>query len=353
MEWDLPTRIRVESVVQAQRAFRTETRGRAAPSATTIMRLVNSFHTIGSILRKTYTRRPSPQRTLAFARVKGAIDEEPHTSTRKLSQQTKISRSTVQRVLHQELGLYPYKVQLVQKLHRGDKTKRWQFCKWFAEKCQNDTQFLDNFIMTDEATFHLNSFVNKQNCRIWATKNPHAVEEEAQFSPSITVWCAVSAKRIIGPYFFEQNGLPVTVNGSRYREILETFFLPELRRKKVPFHKIWFQQEGATAHTASKTIDLLKRHFGQRVVSKNGPVNWPPRSPDLTAPDFFLWGCVKSIVYETQPRNLSELKSRIVECMEKISLKTKKATIEDALPKRCEECARRHGSHLDDVVFRQ
>jgi hypothetical protein len=34
---------------------------------------------------------------------------------------------------------------------------------------------------------------------------------------------------------------------------------------------------------------------------------WPPRSSDLTLPDFYLWGAAKSAVYRDRPRTLSEL----------------------------------------------
>ncbi|GFT36395.1 hypothetical protein TNCV_4271631 [Trichonephila clavipes] len=49
------------------------------------------------------------------------------------------------------------------------------------------------------------------------------------------------------------------------------------------------KQDGATCHTARATIDLLKDTFGDRLISRFGPVNWPPRSCDLTPLDYFLW----------------------------------------------------------------
>ncbi|GFX36024.1 hypothetical protein TNCV_4215461 [Trichonephila clavipes] len=54
-----------------------------------------------------------------------------------------------------------------------------------------------------------------------------------------------------------------------------TIFIPELNNHDV---QLWFQQEGATCHTAK--IDLLKDTFGDRLISRSGPVNWPPRSCD-------------------------------------------------------------------------
>jgi len=76
---------------------------------------------------------------------------------------------------------------------------------------------------------------------------------------------------------------------------------------------LWFQQDGATPHTVVISIAALRRLFPQRVISLFGDVPWPPRSPDLTAPDFFLWGYLKSKVYITRPRALHALKENIRE----------------------------------------
>lgn len=38
---------------------------------------------------------------------------------------------------------------------------------------------------------------------------------------------------------------------------------------------------------------------------------WPPRSPDLTPCDFFVWGHIKNIVYSENIQNLAHLKDRI------------------------------------------
>jgi hypothetical protein len=58
-------------------------------------------------------------------------------------------------------------------------------------------------------------------------------------------------------------------------------------------------------------MDLLREIFGERIISKNAEFVWPPRSPDLTAPDFFLWGYLKERVYVNKPRTIQELKENI------------------------------------------
>ncbi|GFT50629.1 hypothetical protein TNCV_552131 [Trichonephila clavipes] len=73
------------------------------------------------------------------------------------------------------------------------------------------------------------------------------------------------------------------INGDRYKAMITNFFIPELNNHDV--QELWFQQDGATCHTARATIDLLKDTFGDRLISRFGPVNWPPRSCDLTPLD--------------------------------------------------------------------
>ncbi|GFU79281.1 putative transposable element [Trichonephila clavipes] len=92
--------------------------------------------------------------------------------------------------------------------------------------------------------------------------------------------------------------------------MITNFFIPELNNQNV--QELWFQQDGATCHTARATIDLLKDTFGDRLISRFGPVNWPPRSCDLTPLDYFLWGYVKSLIYVDKPQLLDHLEANIL-----------------------------------------
>ncbi|GFU49465.1 hypothetical protein TNCV_2308281 [Trichonephila clavipes] len=65
----------------------------------------------------------------------------------------------------------------------------------------------------------------------------------------------------------------VTVNGDRYRAMITNFFIPELNNHDL--QELWFQQDGATCQTARATIDLLKDMFGDRLISRFGPVKMP------------------------------------------------------------------------------
>ncbi|GFV13440.1 uncharacterized protein TNCV_129381 [Trichonephila clavipes] len=98
-------------------------------------------------------------------------------------------------------------------------------------------------------------------------------------------------------------------NCASIRALITNFFIPELNNHDV--QELWFQLDGATCHTDRATIDLLKDTFGDRLISRFGPVNWPPRSCDLTPLDYFLWGYVKSLVYADKPQTLDHLEDNI------------------------------------------
>ena len=94
----------------------------------------------------------------------------------------------------------------------------------------------------------------------------------------------------------------------RYVEMLRNFLRPQLRSLRVNMEEMWFQQDGATARTARASMTVVRQMFPQHIVSRFGDVPWPPRSPDLTACDFFLWGYLKSKVYVRKPRTVDDLK---------------------------------------------
>ena len=74
--------------------------------------------------------------------------------------------------------------------------------------------------------------------------------------------------------------------------LLGRFLMPEIKAHNL--HDILFQQDGATCHTARETMNLLRSRFGEQFMFRLGPVDWPPRSCDITPLDFYLWGYVKS-----------------------------------------------------------
>ena len=70
----------------------------------------------------------------------------------------------------------------------------------------------------------------------------------------------------------------------------------------------YFQQNGATRHTSNENMTEIENFFDDRIILK---ALWPPRSPDLSPLDFFLWGALKGKAYVNKPRTIQELENNI------------------------------------------
>jgi hypothetical protein len=117
--------------------------------------------------------------------------------------------------------------------------------------------------------------------------------------------------------------------------MLENFLRPKIDEygEEHNLEDFWFQQDGATAHTARRPHAILKEVFPGRVVSLHEAVPWPPRYPDLSPCDFLLWGYLQAEVSKHRPQSLDQLKEAIQE-------------------ERLQMCIGRHGHHLDDIILK-
>lgn len=335
------------SIIGTQRSYMRHFNVRHPPTKPTIINLVKRFREHGSVLDKSRPGRGRSVRTAENTEnVRRSIEDDPTTSTRRRSQELAISRRSLQRI-QKDLKMYPYKVQLVQSLQPLDLQQRITYAVRFQEIARNNINFIHKIIMGDEAHFHLNGYVNKQNMRFWGAENPRIVHESELHPSRVTVWCGVTSERIIGPYFFEDpDENAVTVTGERYREMLVNFVRPEIANM-VGY---WWQQDGATAHTARATMQMLTVMFQDRIISRTADFPWPPRSPDLTAPDFFLWGHLKEKVYANKPRTIQQLKANIQEEIHAIQPQILRTVMENAV-QRARVCEAENGGHLRDIIF--
>ncbi|GFV53621.1 putative transposable element [Trichonephila clavipes] len=99
------------------------------------------------------------------------------------------------------------------------------------------------------------------------------------------------------------------------------------------------------------TIDLLKDTFGDRLISRFGPVNWPPRSCDLTPLDYFLWGYVKSLLYADKPQTLDHLEDNIRRVIADIRPQMLEKVIEN-WTSRLDYIRESRGNHMPEIIFK-
>ena len=114
---------------------------------------------------------------------------------------------------------------------------------------------------------------------------------------------------------------------------------------------MWFQHDGATAHTANESMTSVRNMFPGHLISRFGDVPWHPRSPDISTRDFFLWRYFKSRVYTHKPHTLNDLKAAIRQEIRPIDRQLL-ARVMDDFKKRLENCIQEDGRHPTDIVFK-
>ncbi|GBN35653.1 hypothetical protein AVEN_190968-1 [Araneus ventricosus] len=96
-----------------------------------------------------------------------------------------------------------------------------------------------------------------------------------------------------------------TVTSNIYLDMLQLYAVPQCPEGVV------FQQDGAPPHYGNIVREFLDTTFPQRWIGRGAVMAWPPRSPDITPLDFFLWGYVKQHVYSERINDINHLKQRI------------------------------------------
>lgn len=320
---------------------------RYQPAHNYVLRIVESLRNKGSLPGVRHRERPgNVNNEETEIRVLGSFRVNPRSSIRCVAQEVGVSVGVVHKIMKKH-KMFPYKVDLVQHLRPQDPDRRLTFIAWLLEKRHDNPSFLDTILWTDESKFTNNGVINKQNNRYWSDVNPHwAMETNNQTVWGTNVWCGLIGNQLLGPYFYDGN-LTAVMYLEFLQNVLQEFLedLPLLLRQSL-----YFQQDGAPAHNGIIVRNYLRETFNRRWIGTHGPVQWPPRSPDITPLDFFLWGHLKTVVYKNPPLNLDDLKNKInLACNALLPNQIKKAT-NDELLRRLETCLQQNGSNFEQFI---
>ncbi|GFT00935.1 transposable element Tcb2 transposase [Trichonephila clavipes] len=130
-------------------------------------------------------------------------------------------------------------------------------------------------------------------------------------------------------------------------------------RVLAPSKQLWSTRGRAVVPTRRRNMSHSSRHnrfierhvFGDRLISRFGPVNWPPRSCDLTPLDYFLWGYVKSLVYVDKPQTLDHLEDNIGRVIADIRPQMLEKVIEN-WTSRLDYIRASRGSPMPEIIFK-
>jgi hypothetical protein len=122
----------------------------------------------------------------------------------------------------------------------------------------------------------------------------------------------------------------------------------------VPFQLpvgMWFMHDGATPHFSRITLQYLNDHFPRKWIECNGPVAWPPRSPDLNPFEFYLWGQFKIAVHSTPVTKVDGLWERIVDTFDAVRNRSGQLErVRESVMRRLNGCVAANGERFERLM---
>lgn len=220
-----------------------------------------------------------------------------------------------------------------------------QFCRHLLHTDVEDNNFLRSILWTDESKFDKEGIVNYHNLHHWAPRdqNPRVKRHRGfQQRFSVNVWAGVIGNRLIGPHF-----LPDNLNGQNYLDFLEND-LPNLVEEVFDEDRpTVFQHDACPAHWSLAVRELLNNCFPNSWIGRGGPIPWPPRSPDLTPLDFYVWGRAKELVYAEEVPTREVLINRIHAAFDTMREELLLRTVTVEMRKRCRACLQVNGHQFE------
>ncbi|KAJ4441070.1 hypothetical protein ANN_10920 [Periplaneta americana] len=151
-------------------------------------------------------------------------------------------------------------------------------------------------------------------------RKPHRIIEHERDSPKVNVFCALSQRKLYGPFFF----IEATVTGYSYLDMLQQWLVSQLRQDLDD--DFIFQQDGAPPHFHNAVRAYLNTKMSDRWIGRAGDrVFVPPL-----------------------PRDLEELKTRIREAAAMVTEDMLKRVREE-FDHRLDICRVTRGSHIESL----
>ncbi|CAF2053503.1 unnamed protein product [Rotaria magnacalcarata] len=193
--------------------------------------------------------RPRTVRTAAnIHKVKQRHDRLRIFSCRKIARDLRISRTSAQRSLKDDLKLKSYKEKTQPKTSEAQKAKRLKFANWIRTNFRKEDTL--RFLFSDEKMFDIDGVYNSKNERIWA---PSRVDADVK-------------------------------GGIRQVHTRSTPCGSEIRKRQVR-RQLDFSTRWRKAAYHRKTQDWCRTHL-PCFIDKD---HWPPNSPDLNPLDYCIW----------------------------------------------------------------
>jgi hypothetical protein len=165
----------------------------------------------------------------------------------------------VWRTLH-DFGLYPFHIQTAHTLQPGDYIAR-----------VGNQPLHTNISFADDITFSRSGMTDGIHTSGHSTVVTHPRKNFSSLF-SVNILCGMIESQIIGSFVLQEGYV-------RFLECELSVLLDVLLHVRG---ELCLQKDSATPHFGSQITEFLNRNLQNRRIGRQGPITWPPRSPDLT-----------------------------------------------------------------------
>ena len=179
-----------------------------------------------------------------------------------------------------------------------------------------------------------------------ADARPEYVPRSKHPQSAMFLGAVASTGEVSPPIWFETG---FKLGADRYILELEKTLIPWMKRvahahgpSAASSAHFVFQQDGAPAHRARKTVAFLK----DKNIKFWTPEMWPPNSPDLNPLDYGIWSMVARGAVSERPPSVTALKSRVNAYWRSMEPEQIRAVCR-RFRHRLEKCVAKKGSYFD------
>lgn len=308
-----------------------------------VYRTISRYNMTQSIDDRERSGRPRTIRTpAAIKAVKARITRNPVRKQKLMAIQMSIKRSTLKKIINDDLGLHAYRRRKGHMLNARLKAIRLArsrvLLKRYAQNGHKKILFSDEKIFTVEESF------NCQNDKVYARNSLEANIIAPRIlrghhPSSVMVWLGVSYSGLTKVHFCEKG---VKTGAKVYQDtILEPVVKP-LSHTLFQNQGWVFQQDSAPAHKAKTT----QTWFRTNKIDFISHEEWPSSSPDLNPLDYAIWQVIEEKACAKFHKNLDSLKHAIVKTVAELDINVVRSAIDD-WPRRLRACIRAKGGHFE------
>ncbi|GFT52624.1 uncharacterized protein TNCV_3765281 [Trichonephila clavipes] len=152
----------------------------------------------------------------------------------------------------------------------GDQDRRFDFCNFVLNTLDENPDFFNEVLWSDECHFLRQGTINTQNRHYWSLENAHLIQPNRHRERwSANVWCGIWKSILIGPIYFDGSLTSESYTGKFYLCTVSRFF-----RRWFPYEIchacVWYQHYGAPAHKSTQPCTFLAQTFDTRIFNYGG-----------------------------------------------------------------------------------